>query len=244
MTIGEPLVGPCGLREPDTQLLQNLPLFSGLSEPELFHLIQDSWVDRFPAGTLLFLHGDPARSFFVVLEGWVKLYRSTPDGDEGVIAVLPAGDSFAEAAAFESGTFPVSAAVVEDARILTIAVRPFLEKVLSDRSLTIKMMAALSRRLRLLVHQVEELSLKTSTERLAGYLTTLVRDEIGSTVVRLPLEKALIARHLGMQPETLSRSFARLKARGIVAEGDMIRIPDVLHLRNLAGATSLDGGTP
>lgn len=234
---------PCGLGEEDSALLRNLPLFSGLSRSELFHLIHDSWIDRFPAGTLLFLHGDPARSFFVVLEGWVKLYRSTPDGDESVIAVMPAGDSFAEAAAFESGTFPVSAAVVEDARILSIAVTPFLDKVLSDRALTIKMMAALSRRLRLLVHQVEDLSLKSSTERLAGYLTTLVDGESGSTSVRLPFEKALIARHLGMQPETLSRSFARLKAHGIVAEGDMIRIPDVSNLRQMAGVTNSDSGT-
>ncbi len=234
---------PCGLGETETVILQNLPLFSGLSREVLFHLIQDSWVDRFPAGTLLFLHGDPARSFFVVLEGWVKLYRSTPDGDESVIAVMPAGDSFAEAAAFEAGTFPVSAAVVEDAKILSIAVKPFLDKVLSDRALTVKMMAALSRRLRLLVHQVEDLSLKSSTERLAGYLTTLVDGENGSTRVRLPFEKALIARHLGMQPETLSRSFARLKARGIVAEGDMVRIPDIPQLRTLAGVTSLDSGT-
>ena len=54
---------------------------------------------------------------------------------------LGMGESFAEAAAFESETYPVSAAVVEDARLLVIPAQTFLEKVLGDRRLAIKMMA-------------------------------------------------------------------------------------------------------
>lgn len=230
-----PLHVPRGMQEGDGPMLGALPLFAGLSRAELFHLIGDSWVESNNAGTLLFLQDDPARLFYVVLSGWVKLYRSTPEGNESVIAVLSRGESFAEAAAFESETYPVSAAVVEDARLLVIPAHTFLEKVLSDSRLAIKMMASMSRRLRQLVMQVEDLSLRSSIERLAAYLTSLCNQEAGPATIRLPIDKVLIASHLGMQPETLSRSFARLRAMGIAAEGDTVQVSDVAALYRLAG---------
>ena len=46
-------------------------------------------------------------------------------------------------------------------------------------------------------------------------------------------EVITIAKHLGMQPETLSRSLARLRGQGIVAEGNTVRISDVTVLRRL-----------
>ena len=232
--------GPGRLTPDDRTRLLKLPLFEGLTEPEFTHLIGDAWVDERPAGSLIFLHGDPAESFYAVLDGWVKLYRSTAEGNESVIAVISRGDSFAEAAVFEEGTYPVSAATVENARLLVIPARPFLDKVMSERRLVSKMMASMSRRLRQLVHQVEDLSLKSSVERLAGYISGLCEPASGAAVVRLPIDKALIARHLGMQPETLSRSFARLKVQGIVAEGNRVSIPDVVALHRMAGAETLD----
>jgi CRP-like cAMP-binding protein len=226
---------PRGVGETETRLLLRLPLFQGLKPHEMFHLIGDAWVETTSGGSLLFLQGDSARFFYVVLAGWVKLYRSTADGNESVIAVLPPGDSFAEAAAFEEGTYPVSAAIVEDARLLVIPAPPFVEKVLGDGRLVVKMMASMSRRLRQLVMQVEDLSLRSSVERLAAYLTTLSNATEGATTVRLPFDKALIASQLGMQPETLSRSLARLRTMGIAAEGNRVEISDIAILHRLAG---------
>ena len=161
-------------------------------------------------------------------------FRTTADGDEAIIAVVPRGQSFAEAAVFEEGAYPVSASLVEASRLLSIPAHPFLQKVIGDGRMVMKMMASMSRRLRQLVNQVEDLSLKSSVERVAGYLATLCLDQQGSTTVRLPLDKAVIAKHLGMQPETLSRSLARLRGMGIVADGSTVRISDVAELRRLS----------
>ena len=226
--------GPHGIEDEDLPLLLGLPLFSGLSRDELLDLISEAWVTTAPAASLLFLQGDPAHHFFVVLKGWVKLFRATAEGDEAIIAVVPQGQSFAEAAVFEEGSFPVSAATVDDSRLLCIPAEPFLEKVLADRRMVRKMMASMSRRLRQLVNQVEDLSLKSSVERVAGYIAGLCGEETGGAIIRLPLDKAVIAKHLGMQPETLSRSFARLRGEGIVAEGNTVRISDVAQLRRLS----------
>jgi len=225
---------PHGIEESDMPLLLGLPLFSGLTSEELLDLISEAWVAVAPAASLLFLQGDPARHFYVVLEGWVKLFRGTSEGDEAIIAVIPQGQSFAEAAVFEEGSYPVSAAMVDDSRLLCIPAGSFLEKVINDRRMVMKMMASMSRRLRQLVNQVEDLSLKSSVERVAGYLAGLCTEETGGAIVRLPLDKAVIAKHLGMQPETLSRSFARLRTMGIVADGNTVRISDVADLHRLS----------
>lgn len=231
---------PHGIEERDMPMLLELPLFSGLTSAELLDLLSEAWVAVSPATSLLFLQGDPARHFYVVLEGWVKLFRTTAEGDEAIIAVIPQGQSFAEAAVFEEGSFPVSAAMVDDSRLLCVPAEPFLEKVIKDRRMVMKMMASMSRRLRQLVNQVEDLSLKSSVERVAGYLAGLCTEQSGAAIVRLPLDKAVIAKHLGMQPETLSRSLARLRTKGIVADGNTVSISDVADLRRLSRQENYD----
>ncbi len=225
---------PHGIEESDVPLLLELPLFSGLTREEVLALLCDARVAVAPAASLLFLQGDPARHFYVVLKGWVKLFRTTAEGDEAIIAVVPQGQSFAEAAVFEEGFYPVSAAMVDDSRLLCIPAEPFLEKVITDPDMVMKIMASMSRRLRQLVNQVEDLTLKSSVERVAGYLAGLCTEETGAAIVLLPLDKAVIAKHLGMQPETLSRSLARLRSLGIVADGNTVRISDIADLRRLS----------
>lgn len=175
---------PHGLEDGDVPLLLELPLFSGLTREELLDLLSDARVAIAPAASLPFLQGDTARHFYVVLNGWVKLFRTTAEGDEAIIAVVPQGPSFAEAAVFEEGSYPVSAAMVDDSRLLCIPAEPFLEKVIKDRHMIMKMMASMSRRLRQLVNQVEDLSLKSSVERVAGCLSGLSREEIRAAIVR------------------------------------------------------------
>jgi hypothetical protein len=58
--------------------------------------------------------------------------------------------------------------------------------------------------------------------------------------VHLPVEKALIAARLGMQPETLSRGLARLRRVGVVVHAREVEIPDVAALRALVEGPGAD----
>ena len=92
----------------DIAVVRSAPIFASLPPPVFEELINGATVKSVTRGELLFVQGDPVTSFFVVLEGWVKVYRLTPSGGEAVVAVFTRGQSFAEAAAFVGGRFPAS----------------------------------------------------------------------------------------------------------------------------------------
>ena len=223
-----------GIRSADYDLLKQIPLFSGMTDETTMNLLIDATMRRYPRGTSLFMQGEQADRFFIILEGWVKGFRQAPDGHESVIAVFGPGESFAEAAMFVSGNFPISAEIVADARLLVIPRGGLLNQLRQDPDIALKMLASMSRRLRGFVQQVEQLTVKSATQRLAAFLEKLVDVEEGSDEFELPLDKMLIAGRLGMQPETLSRALSKLRAIGVATEGHRVIIKDVgaLHAIN------------
>src|SRR5690606_12463357 len=86
-----------GLTAAELDLVRATPVFDGLSPSAMAPLLEGAVAKPFARNAVLFLQGEPATRFFVVIEGWVRLYRQTPDGHEITIAVFARGDSFAEA---------------------------------------------------------------------------------------------------------------------------------------------------
>ena len=223
-----------GIGKDDYAVLARIPLFSGLPPDALRSLLADAWVQSFPRNFVLFLKDEPASRCYVVFDGWVKLFRTTESGNETVIGVFTRGDSFAEAAIFDRARYPVSAAAVEESRLLVIRADPFMRRLSENGEYAMKVLASMSRHLRSLVNQVERLTMKSSTERVADFLLRLSPVFAGPVTIQLPLDKALIAGRLGMQPETFSRSLAKLRSVGVVSRGSEVTIPDVMALRRLS----------
>lgn len=221
----------------DRALLERAPLLQGLDAAARADLLQDAVLKSYPRGASLFLQGDPARVFFIILDGWVKLYRATEDGAESVIAVFGRGESFAEAAIFDLGVYPVNASAIEAVRLLALPAASFMAKIESNSAYALAMMASMSRRLRRFVQQVEQLTVRSSAERLAGFLLTLSGADDGPARILLPMEKALIAGRLGMQPETFSRALSKLRQHGVTCRGNEVSINDLAALRRFSRRT-------
>lgn len=223
-----------GMTPVELQLLRKVPLFANLAPAILASLLADARAREVARGTLLFLQGDPADRFYVVLDGWVRLYRETPDGSEITIGLFARGESFAEAAVLTNGHFPVCAAAVEPGRLLLVPASSFLGALFADRGLCLNLMASMARRLQGFVRQIEALSRRSTVERLAAFLLKLAEGRSAPVTLALPLDKTLVAARLGMQPETLSRAFAKLRRLGVETNGPLVRIGDLEALRSLA----------
>jgi CRP-like cAMP-binding protein len=84
----------------DLQIITRIAVFQGLKPETVEQIIAPATAVVLKPHETLFWQGDPATAFFIVIDGWVKLYRITVAGEETVIHVLTRGDSFAEAVAF------------------------------------------------------------------------------------------------------------------------------------------------
>jgi len=225
----------------DLDVVRRLPIFSKLPVAKLEQLLKTSVPRVYPKGQVLFQRGDPADCFYVVLGGWVKIYRETPQGDEAVIRICGTGESFAEAAMFLGGRYPASAQVAEEARLVRIATQPFREWIKAEPEIALGMLASMSIHLHALVNEAEQLQTRSATERVADFLLRRCPVRQGSAVIALPFDKSLLAARLAMKPESLSRVLARLRKIGVRSEQNRVIIPDVARLADFCTGESSDG---
>jgi len=223
-----------GITTDDFVQIAATPLFAGLPDDVLMRALMDSSMRRYPRGTILFMHGEPADRCFIVFEGWIKLFRETMDGHESVITVVGPGESFAEAAVFASSAFPVSCAAIDDARILVIKDSSLLAEMRENPDMAFNMLATMSQRLRGLVRQIEQLTTRSTTERVAAFLVRLADGADGEAVISLPHDKSLIAGRLGMQPESFSRALSKLRRYGVATSGRNVTVNDIALLQSIS----------
>ena len=220
-------------------MLRQVPLFSGLSDHTIELLTADAFDRHYHRKAMIFSQGEPADRFFVVLDGWVKLFRDSPDGNEFLVGLFTRGDSFAEAAMFDQRGFPVNAAVVtEEAHLLVFPAQSFLHKLREDHELTLNLLANLSGRLRYFIQQLDQITNQPTYQRVAAFLLSLCPAGAHTATISLPCDKLLIAGRLRMKPESFSRAMARLRELGVRCEGEFVHMDDVPALREFTQGAS------
>ena len=218
----------------DLDIVRRINVFRGLNPLMIERLIAPAAVLTLREREIVFRQGDPATAFFIVVEGWVKLYRLTVAGEEAVIYVFAKGDSFAEAVAFIGHPYPATAETVSAARIVRIPADHVVKCIRGMPDIALAMIASTSQHLHHLVVQVEQLKAQTGVQRVAEFLVSLCSVDEGACTIALPYDKALIAGRLGLKPESLSRAFAKLKAVGVMVHASHVAVSDVGRLRQLA----------
>jgi CRP-like cAMP-binding protein len=218
----------------DLQIITRLAVFRGLKSETVQHIIAPATAVMLRPHELIMRQDDPATAFFIVIDGWVKLYRSTSAGDETVIEMMTKGDSFAEAVAFTGNRYIATAEAVSTARVGRIPADHLVRCIRGSPDIALAMIASISQHMHHLVQQVEQLKAQSGVQRVAEFLASLSLAEHGQCALALPYDKILIAGRLGLTPESLSRAFARLRTIGVVVDNSNVIVSDVAKLRRLA----------
>jgi CRP-like cAMP-binding protein len=219
----------------DAAAIRAWPLFADVDAACLARLLAGAMARRYDRNAVLFLAGEPACRLFAVLEGRIRLFNDAPDGHESTIGILDPGEAAGVLGVLERDRYRMSCSVITRSRLLTIPAGAFLTELRHSPELAHNLLIVLARQLRQLAQQVEQLTYRTSLQRLADFLLHLCPPGEASAEIKLPLDKMLVAARLGMQPETLSRSLARLRAAGVHAHGRHVLVNDVANLERLAG---------
>ena len=193
--------------------IRAMPLFSGLSHEHLTEIMAISEKKTYKKGELIFSEGDVGRGFYIVKAGKVKIFKLSFGGKEQILHIYGPGKPFGEVPVFEGKNFPASALAVLNTELLFFPRADFVNLISKNPSLSLNMLAVLSRRLREFTVMVENLALKEVPARLASYLLVLSTEQDSSDIVTLPVSKNQLAGLLGTTPETLSRIFNRLSGK-------------------------------
>jgi CRP-like cAMP-binding protein len=206
-----------GIESRDLHLLRRCYLFAGMEEAAYQEVVEHAGVVELAAGQALFQQGQPITAIFWVVEGMIRLYRVSPQGEEKVIDLVGAGRSFAEAALFMGGHYPVCALAQIASRLIAIDAVHFKGWLAQDTQRCFRLMAAMSARMHKLLNDIDQLTLMKGTDRLLQYLLDHSDpDEQGRQVVELEAPKLVIASRLGIKPETFSRLLHKLVEQGCI----------------------------
>ena len=219
--------------------LRKIPLFSELDDNDITEVLRSSALHHYPKGTLLFQENDPYLGFYIVMEGRVKVYRLLEDGKETIFHIMGELQPLAEVPMFVGGGYPANASTLEESTLLFVQKAGFLDRLHTQPEVAIKMLAGLSKRLKVLGAQIENLTALDVRTRLIRYLLDEWEQQKGNSlipVVELGLTKSLLAAQLGTALETLSRTFRKLQTDGILrVSGKKIFLDDLPRLEYEAG---------
>lgn len=197
----------------------------------------------FAAGELLFSEGEPCSGLHIIARGRIRIFKTSMNGREQVLALNVPGESIAELPVFDGGPYPASAIAVEDAEIAFISRRDFHAFCIEHPEVPLKMLSVVGGRLRRLVGIIEELSFTTIRQRLISVLVKLAQTQGQRTeqgvVFQLPATHQELASQLGTVRELISRNLMRLQAEGLLeVDARTIVVKDMKGLSALLESAS------
>ncbi len=217
--------------------IKDIILFQGISPEKIKELASQSVYKKFKPGEMVIGEADPIRSFYVVISGQLKLYRSSVEGKEQTLQLLGPGDPFGLCTAFATDSFPASAMAIEESAVLLIPGTVMEATARQEPALLFNIIQILSQRLKDSMTLIESLALKEIPERLASFLRheSAKNKTDKNDIVKLTISQRELAKILDATPEALSRAIRKMANEGIIsASGREISILDSKALDELA----------
>ncbi len=201
-----------------SNFLKSIPCFANLSPEATECLLGSVKEQSFAKGELIMLEGEPCPGLFVVKSGTIKLYRSSPEGEEQIVSIVGGEGCFECAPLFDGGPNPVSAQALEASKVYFIPASDFKSLVSTHHEAVLPIVTILTMRLRSLLNMVEDFSFRRVYTRLAKLLYEFAewQGETLSVSPSLPLNQQHLAHILGCSRQMVNTSLRKLVREGII----------------------------
>lgn len=198
--------------------LRSLPCLSGLGNNDLAVMGEMTRIREIERNEALFEESEPAKFFFVLKTGTVKLYKTSTEGRELIIKIMGPGDYFCCAPLCTGGNYMVRGIALEKSTLIVIPSQTFLTVLRDSVGKTgWKIISTLCKRVHYLSGLLEDLAFKDVEKRVMTTLLSLsdkAPDQDG--FVSLQVSHQEVASMTGTVREVVSRTMSKLKKEGIV----------------------------
>jgi CRP-like cAMP-binding protein len=200
--------------------LQQIPLFAGLSREELSSLAEVTRLEAYGKGELLCRKGDPGETLRIIRSGKVRIFTTDQDGREVALNICGPGDFFGELSLLDGLPHSASVAALIPSEILVINRREFLNKLEEYPRIALRVLAAISMRVRVTTERAERMAFLNIYGRLAQQLLDLSQEH-GQPVdhgveIDIDLTVADLASLAGVDPQGLERALLFYTEAGLV----------------------------
>ncbi|UJF32017.1 Crp/Fnr family transcriptional regulator [Paenibacillus hexagrammi] len=203
------------------EFVKRVPLFSQLTEAQLQAVAQICSKRTYKANTVLFAEKDMGSVFYIVLSGSVKIYTTSNTGEEKILSICKAGESFGELSLIDGKPRSASAQTLEDSVLITLTGQNFLELLRSHFDMTLGIMRELSNRLRDTNQHVYDLTFLDARTRVIKSLIKMANKHgmrSGNIItIKLVLNFDEISQLAGVQKVTLMQVIRDLEEKEILS---------------------------
>ncbi|MCR4425620.1 MAG: Crp/Fnr family transcriptional regulator [Firmicutes bacterium] len=121
-------------------------------------------------GQMIFCQGEASRELYAVLDGHVRIFRTSPEGAEKTLAILEEGDVFGELSAVDGLPRSATAQAVTDCRLVSISPAALMECVARVPGFAQNLLTRLATMLRETDEAVDLLAFTSARGRVASAL--------------------------------------------------------------------------
>ncbi len=217
--------------------LRRVDLFAGLSEPELNALAGTLHSERYDAGQVIFLRGDPGSSLYLVRSGRVRVVLTSPAGKEVLLNLLGPGDFVGDLALLDGEPRSADVLAHDDCELLSLQREDFMAFLDTHPKAAKHLLAVMSQRLRHNADLIEEVAFLDIGTRLARLLLGLAAERGEPAGNRVTIEGNLsqtdLANMISATRESVNKWLAAYRRKGILdwRQGQLV----ILQLDRLRG---------
>jgi CRP/FNR family transcriptional regulator len=201
------------MNEPVDELLRRTTVFRRLSREDRQRLAAVAAVSTFEKGAVLFSEGDASEQLYAVVDGRVKVFKTTARGTDVILEIFGPGDPVGAVAVYESRAYPATAISLEKTTCLVIPRQAFFSLLENYPTMVRGLLVGLTHRLMELTNRLAELSGGRVEARLARFFLKLTSDmgqpRPDGTFIPLALSRQELADMIGTTIETSIRVMSR-----------------------------------
>lgn len=205
----------------DESLVSGLPMFDKLDRRQIRDVLDLATVRRVKANAAYFHEGEKADTFYMLLDGFVRMTRITKEGEQVIALHVPPGQMFGIAKAIERSTYSTTALAASEGLVLSWSTEQWEHFARDYPAFLSVTNRTVGNRMAELQDKVVEMATKHVEQRIAQTLLRLVRMASKETdqgfEIAFPLSRQDISEMTGTTLHSVSRFMSGWQKSGIVA---------------------------